>query len=178
MMHLNVTLNPALVDRLRVNGWKGVEDAWEDFCTRHSFTDLRTVADFFESGREPSPDELSLLDETVSYIDSNLGRSVEHIAGWLPDVTNDITQDLMVMFLPYGKFTFGPEQGLQLFSLDSSASPVETYLFLVHVYYHELSFLNETPKGRRCSSTQLTAEDFKEWVRLLIRNEGIGNHAI
>jgi hypothetical protein len=178
MIHLNVTLNPTLVDRLREDGWKGVGEAWEDFCTRHSLTDLRTVAEFFESDREPSPDELSLLDETISYIDSNLRQSIQHINKWLPDVADDVTQDLMVMFLPYGKYTFGPEPGLQLFSVDSKASPLEAYLFLVHVYYHELSSLNETPKGRRCSSEQVSAEDFKEWVRLLIRNEGIGNYAI
>jgi hypothetical protein len=152
--------------------------AWTDFCRRHALTDLGGVEEFFELDRETAISELAALDDTVSFIDSTLRQSVEHITKWLPEVDEDISHSVTVAFLPYGRYSFSPKHRLQLFSLDPNASPIETYLFLVHVYYHELSFVNETAKGRRCSSEQLSAEDFKEWIRLLIRNEGIGNCAV
>ena len=178
MIGLNVTLDPALVRELLESGWAGLRAAWTNFCQRHLLLDLGAVEDFFDCDRTLSASEWSHLEETASYIDSNLQQSIQHITRWLPEVKDPITQDVTVVFLPCGKYTFSPRLGLQLFSLDPQATHLETYLFLVHVYYHELSFLNETPKGRRCSSEQLSAEDFKEWVRLLIRNEGIGNYAV
>jgi hypothetical protein len=178
MIHLNVTLDSTLVHYLRNGGWSAMASAWPDFCRRYSLTDLRKLADFFQCDREPTTDELSLLHDTESFIDSNLQKSIEHITRWLPEIDEDICQPVRVVFLPYGKYTFSPKLGLQFFSLDPYASPIETILFLVHVYYHEMSYLNETPEGRRCSSAQLLAADFKEWIRLLIRNEGIGNHAV
>jgi hypothetical protein len=155
-----------------------MEAVWPNLCRQYSITDLGGFADFFERDQDPTLDELSRLDDTVSFVDSNLRQSIEHITRWLPEVDEEIFQSVTVVFLPYGKYTFSPRLGCQLFSLDPHASPMETFLFLVHVYYHELSCLNETPKGRRCSTDQLSAEDFKEWVRLLIRNEGIGNYAV
>ena len=178
MIHLNVTIDSTLVQHFRDDGWSGMEAAWTDLCRQYLVTDLSGFGDFFQCDQQPTLNELSLLDDTVCFLDSNLRQSIEHIIRWVPEVDEDIFQTMTVVFLPYGKYTFSPKLGLQLFSLDPYASPIETYLFLVHVYYHELSYLNETPNGRRCSSEQLSAEDFKEWIRLLIRNEGIGNYAI
>jgi hypothetical protein len=178
MIHLDVALDSTLVRCFREGRWRSVEVAWADFCHQHAFEDLSKFEDVFPYDLEPTLDELALLDETVSYIQSNLQRSIEHISRWLPEVDEDISHAVTVVLLPYGKFSFGPKLGLQLFSLERYASPMEAFLFLVHVYYHELSFLNETPNGSRCSMEQLSADDFKEWVRLLIRNEGIGNYAV
>jgi len=155
-----------------------LEAAWADFCGQHSLTDLSGFGNFFPSDEQPALHDLSLLDRTVSFLTSHLRTSIEHVGRWLPEVEEDISQPVTVVFLPYGKYTFGPKPGMQMFSLYPDALPEEAYLFLVHVYYHELSSINDTPNGRRCSNEQLTAEDFREWVRLLIRNEGIGNYAV
>lgn len=155
-----------------------MEAAWADLCQKYSLEEMDDFANLFESAREPTEAELSLLDKALSFLTANLQQSVEHVIRWMPDVTEDVIQPLTIAFLPYGKYTFSPKAGLQLFSLDPYASPTETYLFLVHVYYHELSALNDTPNGRRCSREQSSADDFKEWIRLLIRNEGIGNYAV
>jgi hypothetical protein len=178
MIRLNVTLDSTLVRKLRDGGWGEMEAAWSDFCRRYSVTDVGGVGDLFQCDQQPSLNEMGRLDDTLSFVDLNLRKSVEHINRWLPEVDDDISHSVTVAFLPYGNYTFSPKLSLQLFSLDPNASPIETYLFLVHVYYHELSYLNETPKGRRCSAEQLSAEDFREWIRLLIRNEGIGNYAV
>jgi hypothetical protein len=178
MIQLDVVLDSTLVQGFRDGRWRTVEAHWADFCRANSVEDLRRFADVFPHDLEPSRDELALLHQTVEFVESNLQRSVEHIASWLPDVDEDISHRLKVVLLPYGKFSFGPHVGLQLFSLERYASPIEAFLFLVHVYYHELSFLNETPHGSRCSRKQVSADDFKEWIRLLIRNEGIGNYAV
>jgi hypothetical protein len=177
MIHLNVTLD-SLVQPLLDGGWGKMETAWAEFCRRYSITDLAAVGDSFQCDHEPTPHELSLLEETVSFVQSHLRQSIEHIESWLPEVNDEISHFLTVALLPYGKYSYGSKVGLQLFSLEACAAPIETYLFLVHVYYHELSYLNETPRGRRCSEEQLSAEDFREWIRLLIRNEGIGNYAV
>jgi hypothetical protein len=178
MIHLNVTFDSTLVRQLRDAGWGGMDAAWSDFCRRYLLTDVGGVRELFQRDRKVSPSEMRLLDDTLAFVSLNLQKSIEHINRWLPEVDDDISHEVTVAFLPYGNYTFSPKPSLQLFSLDPSASPIEAYLFLVHVYYHELSHLNETAKGRRCSIEQLSAEDFREWVRLLIRNEGIGNYAV
>lgn len=178
MIRLNVTLDSTLVRQLQLGGWGAIEAAWSDLCRRYLLTDVGTVRDLFQRDQQVSPSEMRRLDDTLSFVSLNLQKSIEHINRWLPEVDDDISHAVTVVFLPYGNYTFSPKLRLQLFSLDPSASSIETYLFLVHVYYHELSYLNETAKGRRCSIEPSSAEDFREWVRLLIRNEGIGNYAV
>jgi hypothetical protein len=178
MIHFNVTLDSTLLRHLRDGGWSGMKAVWLDLCRRHSVEEVDRFEDLFQFGQPPTADELSLLDDTVSFLVSNVRRSIEHVTRWMPNFPEDISQLLTVVFLPYGKHTFSPQHGLQFFSLDPYASPIESYLFLVHIYYHELSSLNDTPNGRQCSSEQLSAEDFKTRIRLLIRNEGIGNYAV
>jgi hypothetical protein len=177
MIQLNVKLD-SLLPHLRDRGWGGMETAWTDLCQTHMLPESVGMGDWFQCDHEPGPDELLLLEDTESFLQSNLEQSIEHIGRWLPEVNEDIRHSLTVVLLPNGKYSYGPKAGLQLFSLETCAAPIEAYLFLVHVYYHELSFLNETPRGRRCAQEQLSAEDFREWIRLLIRNEGIGNYAI
>jgi len=178
MIRLDVTLDATLVRRLHDGGRAGLAAAWTDFCDRHSLTDLRRFDDMFGDGPEPTAATLSALRDRVAYLDEHLKRSIEHVARFLPEVDDDIAHHVTVALLPGGQYTFGPQPGLQLFSLDPAAAPAEIYLFLVHVYYHELSDLNDTPRGRRCSVEQPSAGDFKEWIRLLVRNEGIGNYAV
>lgn len=178
MIHLKVTLDSTLVRQLREGGWGEMEGAWSTFCVRHSLTDIGGVRDFFQCDQTTSREEIGRLEDTLLFVDSNLQKSIDQVNGWLPEVDDEISHAMTVAFLPFGSYTFSPRLSLQLFSLDPNASPLETYLFLVHVYYHEASYLNETAIGRRCSMEQASAEDFKEWVRLLIRNEGIGNYAV
>src|SRR5438874_13226345 len=136
MIHLNVTIDSTLVQHFRDGGWSGMEAAWTDLCRQYLVTDLSGFGDFFQCDQQPTLNELSLLDDTVCFLDSNLRQSIEHIIKWVPEVDEDIFQTMTVVFLPYGKYTFSPKLGLQLFSLDPYACPIETYLFLVHVYYH------------------------------------------
>jgi hypothetical protein len=155
-----------------------MESAWLDLCRQYSVTDLGEFQDFFRGGQKLKSNELAALTDTASFLDLNLQRSVEHLTRWLPEVDEDIFHAVTIVLLPFGKYTFSPRLGLQFFCLDPLASLTETYLFLVHVYYHEITYLNETPDGRRSSREQSSAADFKKWIKLLIRSEGIGNYAV
>jgi len=178
MIHLKVALDTSLLQRLEGGQWNALASGWFALCQLYSLTDLGDPARFFSKDTKPTPHELLLLQTIASFLTTHLHRSVEHITAWLPDVSEIIVHPLTVILLPFGRYTFGPKEGLQFFSLDSGAAPLEAYLFLVHVYYHELSCINDTLDGRRYSQQQLTAEDFQKWIKLLIRNEGIGNYAI
>src|SRR6266699_4030928 len=133
MIRLNVTLDSTLVRQFRDGGWGGMEAAWSDFCRRYSVKDVGGVGDLFQRDQPSGLSEMGLLDDTLSFVDLNLQKSIEHISKWLPQVEDDISHSVTVAFLPYGNYTFSPKLSLQLFSLDPSASPLETYLFLVHV---------------------------------------------
>src|SRR2546430_5653816 len=117
MIHLRVTLDSILVQHLRDGGRSGMEAAWTGFCRQNSIANLSGFGDFFQCDQEPTLNELLLLSDTVSFVDSNLRQSIEHITRWLPEVDEDLCQSMTVGFLPYGKYTFSPKLGLQLFSL-------------------------------------------------------------
>jgi len=178
LIQLDVTLDDTLLRRFRDDRWAGLEAGWHELCQRYSMDGLSRFEDFFHCDRQATLDDPTTLDGTAAFLCANLRQSVEHITRWMPELPQDIVQSLTVAFLPHDRYTFSPKLGLQFFSLDPDADRIETYLFLVHVYYLELSSLNETPHESRCSSEQTSAEDFKDWIRLLIRNEGIGNYAI
>lgn len=180
MIHLNVTLDASLLKHLQEGQWNGLQSAWVELCDAHSVGDLRDCGRFLKNHDQSDLNlgEVSLMQQTAGFLRANLQKSVQHISRWLPEIHEDITQSLTVVLLPYGQYTFSPKTGLQVFSLDPYADPLETYLFLVHVYYHELSSISDTCNGRRYSHRQSTSEDFKNWIKLLIRNEGLGNYAI
>lgn len=48
-------------------------------------------------------------------------------------------------------------------------SDPEVYLFLVHVYYHELSNLYDTPLSRRAASGPTTPDLLRHFLLTLIR---------
>lgn len=83
----------------------------------------------------------------TSFLEINKEKAIKHINKYFPkNFDTDIQHQLEVIFLPYGLINYGPTPGMQLFSLYPEANPIETYLFYVHIYYHEIAFLNYTNK--------------------------------
>lgn len=103
LIHLNVTLDATLVQHLRDSGLSLMEAAWTKSCRRYTVTDLGGAEFFCKCDKEPTLNELSLLDDTESFVDSNLRQSIQHITIWLPEVDDKISQPVTVACLPYGK---------------------------------------------------------------------------
>jgi hypothetical protein len=51
-------------------------------------------------------------------------------------------------------------------------------MFLVHVYYHEVSDLFAPASATPFTVARTSASDLRRWLRLLIRNEGVGNYVV
>jgi hypothetical protein len=79
--------------------------------------------------------------------------SIAHVCPIFPDTHDDIHHHVDVAFVPLGKITAGVRPGLQLFSLFPDADPLEAYLFLVHVHYHEVSDLFAPASATRTRSS-------------------------
>ena len=177
MIQLSVTLNLALVESLgREPAQLAV--AWEQFCRTNAIVDFLPPSDALDIPTVVIGSDLARIGKTASYIKGNLDASILTAARFFPRIGVTISHDLTVAFVPFGRYNYGPKEGLQLFSLLPAADPYEAYLFLTHVYYHEISFLNYTETCRDCSVRQDSVEQFKYWLMLLIRNEGIANLSI
>jgi len=179
MIRLSVTLDAGLLD-LTAAEWPAIGRRWAEVRERYGLADAPDAEPeaVFAAGPAPDASDLASYRRTAAELARRLPESVGHIERFLPATAADVAHALRVVLVPHGQVNFGPVPGVQLFSLLPGADPVETYLFLVHVYYHELSDLFDPPAARRYTLEQRTAEDFRRWVRLLIRNEGIGNHAV
>ena len=175
---LRVSLDTSLVEAGRAGGWESVLDRWRSLAVEETLAIEREPGELFHV-REPLEGEAGRrLEALARHLAASVEPSVAQVRDHLPAVPEAVRRDLKVVLLPWGRWSFGPRQGLQLFSLHPDADPEEAYLFLVHVYYHEISDLGYTPRCRRCSQARRTAEDFRYWIHLLIRNEGIANHAV
>src|SRR5262245_37915843 len=179
MIRLSVAIDDQLVDAVAL-GWPAVLECWPGVRERYRLAELPDTDASLVLGADPrpGPDDLVSYRRTADELRRRLPDSVAHIERFLPTRSPDLTHALTVVVVPGGAVSFGPAPGVQLFSLYGDTDVTETYLFLVHVYYHELSDLFDGPEARRYAREQRTAEDFRRWVRLLIRNEGIGNHAV
>jgi hypothetical protein len=151
--------------------------AWEQFSATNSLSSL-TLPDVFALDHSLCAGARSSVDRNASYAEERKSESIATIARVFPDTEESIQHDLQVVFLPFGKLNVGPREGLQLFSLHPFADPLETYLFLTHVYYHEISFLNYSQASRLYARCQNSPSEFISWIKLLVRNEGIANFAV
>lgn len=179
MIELSVALDDRLV-RLPADAWSSIAGRWAEVCSRYGFTQEVDTdpARVLRPGPLPTPDDLASYWRTSEELARRLPESVAHIERFFPAVPSMLRHSLTVVLLPHGDVHTGPVDGVQVFSLYPDADPLETYLFLVHVYYHEVSGLFDGPEAKRYAREQRTADDFRRWIRLLIRNEGIGNHAV
>ena len=179
MIDLRVRLDDSMVDLSRSMDAQGLATHWADLCRANGLDRFTTVYDLFNLNRLPaSAVDFARVRASADYLAAHLERSVRHISAFLSPNTPPSTYNLTVILLPFAKYNFGPREGLQLFSLHPDASSEETYLFLTHVYYHELTPISYTARCRRCASSPASGADLKYSLRLLIRNEGIANYAV
>jgi hypothetical protein len=122
--------------------------------------------------------EQHAIGEHLDYLTDRRLTSIAHASPVFPDTADDIQHDVRMAFVPLGKIMAGVRPGLQLFSLFPDADPLEAYLFLVHVYYHEVSDLFAPASATPFTVERRTASDLRRWLRLLIRNEGVGNYVV
>jgi hypothetical protein len=113
-----------------------------------------------------------------SHLERHLEQSVATLKSYLPPCHVGIETSLVVYLIPGFSKCYGPKDGVQLFGLRTGASPEETLLFLIHVFYHELSSQFYTENSRRAAANPDTAELFKHFIRLLIQNEGLANYVV
>lgn len=179
MIELRVRLDDSMVDLSRSMAAHELAACWSALCAAKGLDRSVTAHDLFDLSRLPATAaDFARVRAAADYLAAHRERSIEHISAFLPPHTPPLTHDLTVMLLPFAKYNYGPREGLQLFSLHPDASSEETYLFLVHVYYHELTPLSYNARCRRCASSPASGADLKYSLRLLIRNEGIANYAV
>lgn len=104
--------------------------------------------------------------------------AVRLLIPFLPEGCDELNAKLTVHLVPGFFHCYGPRDGVQVFGIRPGAEPAEALLFLVHVYYHELSSLFYTQKSAAVSRAQLGPDDLKHWLLLLIQNEGLANYVV
>lgn len=176
MISLTVKLDTHLMDILKQGKKKLSKSEWIHLCKSYDIEELTEYPLFKDQTMDEK--EVESLNTTINYLATHLNESIQHITKYFPDTPHDIEHNLTVSFLPNGKTNYGPKPTLQLFSIFPDAHPYETYLFLIHVYYHEVSFINYTEYCKECAEDPSTPEKLKYFILTLIQNEGIGNYAI
>lgn len=176
MLNLEVDLDTTVVDSL-LNGQNATEltSEWGRYA---EYLDLGSRAEAVLAENDVNPQNLSAIDGTVRYLQDNLHDAVAHITEYFPSTSEHIDHTLRVVLLPFGNFNYGPRPGVQVFSVLPKANPFEAYLFLIHIFYHEVCFLFETTGGREAQANPKDLENYKYCLRLLVRNEGIANYAV
>ncbi|MFN2496955.1 MAG: DUF5700 domain-containing putative Zn-dependent protease [Pseudonocardiaceae bacterium] len=112
------------------------------------------------------------------YLDEHLAASVDVLAPYLPAVTDMRRVPIAVHPVPGLTTCYGAPHGGQLFGLYDGADPREMLLFLSHTYFHELSSTLNSERSRQAEADPRSADRFRHWLLLLIRNEGIANYAV
>ncbi len=123
------------------------------------------------------PEFWQSVSESLRYLREHLEESVNLVAQYLPEGESHQFQTT-IHLIPGFHANYGPVEGHQLYALRPGAIPEEVYLFLVHVYYHELSNLYDTPLSKRAASSPTTPDLLRHFLLTLIRNEGIANHVV
>jgi hypothetical protein len=113
-----------------------------------------------------------------AYLERCVEQSVAALAPYLPASPSGPARSLTVHLIPGFTKCYGPTEGVQLFALRAEAQVEEALLFLIHVYYHEISSLFYTETSRRAVDESPTTEMFKHWLLLLIQNEGLANYIV
>jgi hypothetical protein len=178
VIRLDVTFDDDLVTGCSASGGAVTAPAWQRFCESRGVPLLGQSPDAFLADRVLTPDEQRTVGEHLAYLTDRLPTSIAHASPIFPDTPDDLHHRVTVAFVPLGRIMAGVRSGLQLFSLFPDADPFEAYLFLVHVYYHEVSDLFAAASATEFTVARESASDLRRWLRLLIRNEGIGNYVV
>lgn len=112
------------------------------------------------------------------YLYEHLAASVDVLAPYLPAVVGVRRVPVAVHPVPGLTTCYGARHGGQLFGLYDGTDPREMLLFLSHTYFHELSSTLNTERSRQAEADPRSADRFRHWLLLLIRNEGIANYAV
>jgi hypothetical protein len=112
------------------------------------------------------------------HLEHRAGQSAAALTPYLPANASRLARDLTVHLVPGFLKCYGSAEDSQIFGLRAEADPEEALLFLIHVYYHEVSSLFYTETSRRAAAGPSTAELFKHWLLLLIQNEGLANYVV
>lgn len=179
MIKLSVDIDESLLESVgraksAQDEWSGI---WSNYLRQHQL-ELPKNFTFVNLPYRLFADQVQKMRDQYLFLESQKQRSIKHIQRFLPHVKEDLEHHVRIVLLPFGTINYGPREGIQLYSFFPTADPMETYLFLIHVYYHEISFLNYTDRGRQVSDVQQTPDDYKEFLLLLIQNEGIANFAV
>lgn len=178
VLSLDVNIDANFVEKLYETQLNPTNSEWKGYCKRNKLDNLSDFKLMHNEGNFLEREKIDHYKRTAEYLDDNLEKSIDHFSKVLPYMTEKINHELKVTLLPDGKTNFGPRPSLQLFSLKPEADPYETYLFLIHIYYHEISFMNYTEYCEECANNPNTPEKLKYLILMLIQNEGIGNYAV
>ncbi|KGX89693.1 hypothetical protein [Pontibacillus marinus] len=176
MLKLKVTIDSTWVDLLVNQGKEHYVEKWNEYVEAKGLH-----KSFYQALSVPDGDienDTEQFNKIKSYIVDQKLHSIRNIEKFFPEIEDPIEHDLNVVLLPYGKINFGIEEGTQIFSLSPEAHEVETNLFLTHVFYHEISSINNTDWANEAERDFENLSNYKYLIQLLIRNEGIGNYAI
>ena len=178
LIRLSVNLDTLFFDTLKEKNKLGSINLWENYCENNGIDNFTNQCLYSNPGQFIESEKIENLGKIVKLLKDNLNNSVTHIQSYFPLTDNEINHELKVTLLPYGKINFGPKTSLQLFSIFPDADPYETYLFLIHIFYHEITFLNYTEYCKECFDNTDNPEKLKHSILTLIQNEGIGNFAV
>lgn len=178
MLSLSVEIDTNFFDILKNTKRQGTLSDWINYCKKNDVRNLENEVLYSHPAQKMESAHITKLDNIVKYLCDNLTASISHIHSFLPKIETDITHKLIVTLLPNGRINFGPKPSLQFFSIFPDAHPYETYLFLIHIYYHEISFINYTEYCQSCVDNPNHPEKLKYYILTLIQNEGIGNFAV
>lgn len=190
VLQLEVTLDTGLVDRLSSAATAADGDTTVFLTRLHEEIRLHPVlgaaaasggdpADWFSidamvGGLAFWERQLELCD----YLCRHLEVSVDALHAYLPTWPGDAVDRLTVHVIPGFDECYGPAPHTQVFGLRDGCSPAEALLFLVHVYYHELSHRFYTTTSHRAAEGGDDPDTLRHWLLLLIQNEGLANHAV
>ena len=178
LIRLSVNLDTIFFDILKKENKQASIEIWENYCKNNGLDNLTNHCLYSNPGQFIDREKIDSLEKNVTYLRDNLTNSISHIHSYFPMTDTEINHELKVTILPYGEINYGPKTSLQLFSIFPDADPYETYLFLIHIYYHEIAFLNYTEYCKECFDSPDSSEKFKHYILTLIQNEGIGNFAV
>ncbi len=191
MLQLNVCLETRLFDAIQdvtrcVKGdvhvlrktMEGIVTAEDIFQTERELI-LADLDSHFDFASMAKPGEFWTKQTALrAYIEQHREQSVAAFEAYLPSSQVSVAKSMVVYLIPGFSKCYSPIDGVQLFGLRTAASPEETLLFLIHVYYHEISSHFYTETSRRAVAKPNTPELFKHWLLLLIQNEGLANYVV
>jgi hypothetical protein len=176
MIHLQVDFDSSLVDAFNSRDICRLGERWAKI--QEDFRVPEDLSGAFDLRLWETNNLRKRILGMANYLRRRGATALTLVTRLFPDVPTDMHHRLTVILVPAGKLSYGPRDGVQLFALEPKASAFEAYLFLAHVFYHEISALVYTDRARALARERRGAADFRAWIRLLMRNEGIANVAV